>query len=266
MDFQTFATRRLNTKPVSEGGWNLAHTTNTVPDQGNPLSNPFLVALGHPGVGLGLADRSQDRGTAAEICHGAGRRRAQGHRRRDPGPRLRAGALPAAGAVHDAVGLARQPAGRAEIAGDAALQHRQEVRAIDGEGGCRRLSAAHSQGRAALPSGRHLARHDRGRARRSAPASPCRGRPTSSINGRISTASSTCCGSPRSVLRTPEDFSRAVYEYCRGRRARRQPQARRVLLQSRLLLSQRHRLSVDGRRHDRGHRGGARRNSACRAS
>jgi peptide/nickel transport system substrate-binding protein len=47
MDFQTFATRRLNTKPVSEGGWNLAHTTNTVPDQGNPLSNPFLVALGH---------------------------------------------------------------------------------------------------------------------------------------------------------------------------------------------------------------------------
>ena len=46
MDFQTFATRRLNTKPVSEGGWNLAHTTNTVPDQGNPLSNPFLVALG----------------------------------------------------------------------------------------------------------------------------------------------------------------------------------------------------------------------------
>ena len=27
MDFQTFATRRLNTKPVSEGGWNLAHTT-----------------------------------------------------------------------------------------------------------------------------------------------------------------------------------------------------------------------------------------------
>jgi peptide/nickel transport system substrate-binding protein len=48
MDFQTFATRRLNTKPVSEGGWNIAHTTNTVPDQGNPLSNPFLVALGAP--------------------------------------------------------------------------------------------------------------------------------------------------------------------------------------------------------------------------
>jgi peptide/nickel transport system substrate-binding protein len=48
MDFQTFATRRLNTKPVSEGGWNIAHTTNTVPDQGNPLSNPFLVAAGHP--------------------------------------------------------------------------------------------------------------------------------------------------------------------------------------------------------------------------
>jgi peptide/nickel transport system substrate-binding protein len=48
MDFQTFATRRLNTGPVSQGGWNLAHTTNSVPDQGNPLSNPFLVAAGHP--------------------------------------------------------------------------------------------------------------------------------------------------------------------------------------------------------------------------
>ncbi len=53
MDFQTFATRRLNTKSVSEGGWNLAHTTNTVPDQGNPLSNPFLVATGAPGSAWG---------------------------------------------------------------------------------------------------------------------------------------------------------------------------------------------------------------------
>jgi len=53
MDFQTFATRRLNTKPVSEGGWNIAHTTNTVPDQGNPLSNPFLVALGAPASAWG---------------------------------------------------------------------------------------------------------------------------------------------------------------------------------------------------------------------
>jgi peptide/nickel transport system substrate-binding protein len=53
MDFQTFATRRLNTKPVSEGGWNLAHTTNSVPDQGNPLSNPFLVALGAPASAWG---------------------------------------------------------------------------------------------------------------------------------------------------------------------------------------------------------------------
>ena len=53
MDFQTFATRRLNTKPVREGGWNLAHTTNTVPDQGNPLSNPFLVALGPPASAWG---------------------------------------------------------------------------------------------------------------------------------------------------------------------------------------------------------------------
>ncbi len=53
MDFQTFATRRLNTKPVSEGGWNIAHTTNTVPDQGNPLSNPFLVATGPPNATWG---------------------------------------------------------------------------------------------------------------------------------------------------------------------------------------------------------------------
>jgi peptide/nickel transport system substrate-binding protein len=53
MDFQTFATRRLNTKPVGEGGWNLAHTTNTVPDQGNPLSNPFLVAVGPPASAWG---------------------------------------------------------------------------------------------------------------------------------------------------------------------------------------------------------------------
>jgi peptide/nickel transport system substrate-binding protein len=53
MDFQTFATRRLNTKPVSEGGWNIAHTTNTVPDQGNPLSNPFLVALSAPASAWG---------------------------------------------------------------------------------------------------------------------------------------------------------------------------------------------------------------------
>jgi peptide/nickel transport system substrate-binding protein len=53
MDFQTFATRRLNTKAVSEGGWNIAHTTNTVPDQGNPLSNPFLVASGPPASAWG---------------------------------------------------------------------------------------------------------------------------------------------------------------------------------------------------------------------
>jgi len=53
MDFQTFATRRLNTGPVTSGGWNLAHTTNSVPDQGNPLSNPFLVATGHPSAAWG---------------------------------------------------------------------------------------------------------------------------------------------------------------------------------------------------------------------
>ena len=53
MDFQTFATRRLNTGPVAQGGWNLAHTTNSVPDQCNPLSNPFLVASGPPASALG---------------------------------------------------------------------------------------------------------------------------------------------------------------------------------------------------------------------
>ena len=47
-------------------------------------------------VRLGLADRSQDRGAAAEVRDGGGRGDAQGHRGRDPGPRLRAGALPAA--------------------------------------------------------------------------------------------------------------------------------------------------------------------------
>jgi peptide/nickel transport system substrate-binding protein len=53
MDFQTFATRRLNTKSTAEGGWNIAHTTNSVPDQGSPLSNPFLVATGHPTAAWG---------------------------------------------------------------------------------------------------------------------------------------------------------------------------------------------------------------------
>src|SRR5437879_2484290 len=50
---QAIAPRRLNTKPVNEGGWNIAHTTNTVPDQGNPLSNPFLVAVGPPASAWG---------------------------------------------------------------------------------------------------------------------------------------------------------------------------------------------------------------------
>ena len=59
MDFQTFVTRRLNTKRVGEGGWNIAHTTNTVPDQGNPLSNPFLVALGAPASSWGWPNDPQ---------------------------------------------------------------------------------------------------------------------------------------------------------------------------------------------------------------
>jgi len=43
---------------------------------------------------------------------------------------------------------------------------------------------------------------------------------------------------------------------CRGCGARRQPQARRALLQPRLLLPQWNRLPIDGRWHDRRHRGG----------
>jgi peptide/nickel transport system substrate-binding protein len=46
-------TRQVNTGPVDKGGWNLAHTTNSVPDQGNPLSNPFLVASGPPASAWG---------------------------------------------------------------------------------------------------------------------------------------------------------------------------------------------------------------------
>ena len=53
MDWQTVVARRANQKSVSEGGWNIAHTTNTVPDQGNPLSNPFLVATGAPASAWG---------------------------------------------------------------------------------------------------------------------------------------------------------------------------------------------------------------------
>jgi peptide/nickel transport system substrate-binding protein len=53
MDFQTFATRRLNTKSVGEGGWNIAHTTSSVVDQGNPLSNAFMVASGAPAANWG---------------------------------------------------------------------------------------------------------------------------------------------------------------------------------------------------------------------
>ena len=75
---------------------------------GQSAQQPLPGGPGTARLRLGLADRSQDRGAAAEIRHGGGRSRAQGHRRRDPGPRLRAGALSAAGAVHDAVGLAEQ--------------------------------------------------------------------------------------------------------------------------------------------------------------
>src|SRR5216684_3429465 len=56
---------------------------------GQSPQQPVPGGAGCPGLGLGLADRSEDRGTAAEIRHGAGCRHAPGHRRRDPGTRLR---------------------------------------------------------------------------------------------------------------------------------------------------------------------------------
>ena len=55
MDFQTFATRRLNIKPAAEGGWNIAHTTNTSVDQASPISSPPMNAAGHPAGWWGWA-------------------------------------------------------------------------------------------------------------------------------------------------------------------------------------------------------------------
>ncbi len=84
MDFQTFATSRLNTGPVDKGGWNIAHTTNTVPDQSNPMSNPFLVATGSPTAAWGWPTDPETEALAAEIRQGDGFRRAQVDRRGDP--------------------------------------------------------------------------------------------------------------------------------------------------------------------------------------
>jgi peptide/nickel transport system substrate-binding protein len=46
MDFGTFATRRLVQGPVSEGGWNIGHTTLTGPETANPAVSVALDSSG----------------------------------------------------------------------------------------------------------------------------------------------------------------------------------------------------------------------------
>jgi peptide/nickel transport system substrate-binding protein len=46
MDFPTFAARRLNQGPVSERGWNIAHTTLSAPEVWNPIASAPLLASG----------------------------------------------------------------------------------------------------------------------------------------------------------------------------------------------------------------------------
>jgi len=50
MDFQTFATRRLNQKPVGQGGWNIAHSNLTGPEVANPVVS---IPLNGTGTGAG---------------------------------------------------------------------------------------------------------------------------------------------------------------------------------------------------------------------
>src|SRR6185503_7231463 len=136
-------------------------------------------------------------------------RGAQAAGQRDPGARLRAGAVRAARPVHHAVGLAHQPAGRPEIAGHAALQHREEVmaKAVSDDylrripkaelhchlaGALRATTVAELAKRAGLPLPR--------------PADKLYQWPD--FNGFLEVLRLT-----GSVLRTPEDFARAVYEY-----------------------------------------------------
>jgi peptide/nickel transport system substrate-binding protein len=49
MDFPTFASRRLKQGPVSEGGWNIAHTTLSAPEVWNPIASAPLLASGIDG-------------------------------------------------------------------------------------------------------------------------------------------------------------------------------------------------------------------------
>ncbi len=112
---------------MSEGGWNIAHTTNTVPDQGNPLSNQFLVAKGAPASSWGWPTdpKTEELRLSFAKADNIGARKLVANE-----IQVRAyeqGSLRAARPVHRALGLAQQPAGRAEIARDAALQYRKEV-------------------------------------------------------------------------------------------------------------------------------------------
>jgi len=78
MDFQTFATRRLNTKPVERGRLEPRPYHQHRARPGQPAQQSLPGGIGPSGLRLGLADRSQDRGTAAEIRHSpdAGARKA----------------------------------------------------------------------------------------------------------------------------------------------------------------------------------------------
>src|SRR4030095_14146136 len=144
---------------------------------------------------------------------------ARDHPPRDPGPRLRAGALPAACAVHAPVGLARQPAGRAEIAGDAALQHRQEMTIMAkavADDYLRRIPKAelhcHLAGTLRATTVAELA----ARAGLALPRPADKLYQWPDFYGFLDVLRLTAL-----VLRTPEDFSRAVYQYVEGARRER---------------------------------------------
>lgn len=68
MDFQTFATRRLNIKSTAEGGWNIAHTTNTSIDQASPISSPPMNAAGYPAGWWGWAKDADIEAMRAEFA------------------------------------------------------------------------------------------------------------------------------------------------------------------------------------------------------
>lgn len=53
MDFTTFAGRRINMSPMAQGGWNIAHTTQTGPDIANPVVSIGLISSGPPNAWWG---------------------------------------------------------------------------------------------------------------------------------------------------------------------------------------------------------------------